>query len=159
MRVHCREHRLDREADAGFGDLGARALAEAMLVGGHQLDAQKLHRGAVLTPPETAVGKEHCPCLPGGEAQGALALFAGLGPDQVITSRNSPGVTDQDQAHPPEVLALGGAIAVGGIAGEVAALRAARVFCAADQGPVDQADATLGHEPGEHHLDRRHLRC
>jgi hypothetical protein len=94
--------------------------------------------------PKSRRRQEHGCGLPGCKLKRAFTLFASLRPDQVIADRDPPGVTEQDQAHALDELALGRAVAEARVPGESAVGGAAWVVGAADQGAVDQADVALG---------------
>ena len=109
----------------------------------------------MLTAAMTGVGEEQAAGVRAGEGEDALALVLVGGP-QVVAERRP--VADEQQAHAPVPAALGGAVAVGGVAGELAPSRAAGVVGAGEQGAVDEALAAAGDELGEAELHARDLR-
>src|SRR3954452_12789409 len=94
--------------------------------------------------------------LPGCAAarSSGVAFLTGLGADEVIADRDALGICQQHQAHAPDELALGRAVAVGGVPGELAVALAARVVRARAQRPVGEPDVAVGDEFGEHQLHR-----
>jgi hypothetical protein len=58
LALEVAEDRLDDESDAGLGDLDARALAEAVLVGGDELDVDQTDGALVVGAPEAAVSEQ-----------------------------------------------------------------------------------------------------
>jgi hypothetical protein len=84
----------------------------------------------------------------------AVALLAGLGADEVIADRGALAVGDQHQAHAPYEQALGWAVAVAGVPGELALALAAGIVRARDQRAVDQPDVALGQPLGDAQLNR-----
>src|ERR1019366_983016 len=92
-----------------------------------------------------------------GELEDALA-FVFVGGSEVIADRCARAVADQQQPHAPVPLALGGAVAVGGVSGELAVRSAAGVVGASEQSAVDQTHVAGGHQFGDAELNGRDLR-
>src|SRR5450830_1968038 len=147
LALERREHRLDDEADARLDDLCGRALAEPVLVGHDELDADQPEAGLVLTAALTGVGEEQAAGVCAGEGEHALTLVLARRP-QVVAERRPVAVADEEQAHAPVPAALGGAVAVGGLAGELALAGAAGVVGTGEEGAVDEAHAAAGDELG-----------
>src|SRR5450756_1288007 len=157
LALEGREHRLDDEAAAGLADLCGRALAEPVLVGHDELDADQPEAGLVLTAALTGVGEQQAAGVRAGELKHALTLVLARRP-QVVAERRPVAVADEEQAHAPVPAALGGAVAVGGLAGEPALAGAAGVVRAGKQGAVGEAHAAAGEKLGEAELHPRDLR-
>src|SRR5665811_138253 len=115
-------------------DLRRRALAEPVPRGHDELDADQMEALAVLTAAVTGVGEEQAAGVCAGEGEHALTLVL-IGRPQVIAERRSAAVADEEQAHAPVPAALGGAVAVGGRAGELA-LAGAAGACVSFRFPV-----------------------
>src|SRR5271163_3368023 len=152
LTLQVREHRLDHEANASLPDLTGWSLSELVLLGGDQLDAEQLHRAVVLGSPEAAVGEKQAAAVAGGQTQGALSLFSGLRPSDVIADGNALAVADHDQANTPHEPALGRAVSVCGLGSKVAPSSTAGIVRAADQGPVHESHLSLGDQLGDHQL-------
>ena len=52
LALEVGEHRLDDEANTGLFKLGRRSFAEAVALGGDELDAEELERALELAPPK-----------------------------------------------------------------------------------------------------------
>jgi hypothetical protein len=105
LALEVAEDRFDNQPDPGFGPLSGRALAEAVALGRDDLNVDEAHRVGVLAAPEALVGNQHAAGVGGGEVQGAVALLAGLGADEVIADRHALVIADEHQPHAPCELA------------------------------------------------------
>ena len=126
LALQGREDRLDHEADARLRDLRRRALTEPVLVRDDELDAREPEALTVLTAAMAGVGEEQAAEMRAGEGEDALTLVL-VGRPQIVAERRALAIADEQQAHAPDPAALGGAVAVGGGAGELAPGSAASV--------------------------------
>ncbi len=112
---------------------------------------------AVLAAPQAFVRDQRASRMGGGQLTHRLVLLF-VGRDERVPERHSVAVGHQDETHPPHVLALGGAVAVGGSAREFAAALAASVVGNPEQGAVRDPQTTLRdqlRDPQLHGRERR----
>ncbi|HEY5388730.1 MAG TPA: hypothetical protein VIL79_12610 [Thermoleophilia bacterium] len=102
-------------------------------------------------------GGEQAAGVYAGQLEHALTLVL-IGRPQVVAEGRPAAVADEEQAQAPVPAALGGAVAVGGLAGELALAGAAGVVGAGKQGAVDEAHAAAGNQLGDGELHARDLR-
>ena len=78
LALEVGEHQLDDEANTGLFKLGRRSFAEAVALGGDELDAEELERALGSRPPLS----QDAGRLAAGEHDHRFAFLASLGPSR-----------------------------------------------------------------------------
>ena len=106
------EQRLDDQPQASLADLGVGVSGRAVAVGSDHRDAMRATSFRVLRPTSPC---RRTGCSRGGRrrARERSGILGVVGGDEVVADGDAVGVADEDEAHAPDILALGRAVAEG----------------------------------------------
>jgi len=150
LAFQVRDCGFDDESDAGEAALVGEVVGVADAVSGVEQDAFELEGVGVgvLLAPESFVGDEDLAAVAEGEFAYGLVLPL-VGGYEGVADGEPFAVDQKGEPDAPVPAALGGAIAVGGEAGELALGGAAGVLGGSDQRPVGDPQRPARGEIGE----------